>query len=1369
MKKSFYSLFFLSLSIASLFEPSDIEKTTKTFSSNVSIKECGKNRLVALTNDILYHSTDTGKTWKETDIKKLLEAYNKKHEDKKISSLSLNSVVQNPYNPSQLVALTKDPILLHTKNGGDSWKVELLPTPLDMASTEKNGTGPFRFSEKGEVLMAGELLDARNRQFYVTDASLNKLRPLIAARNCYVVQENITCVTNSDTLVLSGDQFTTYSTILEDTASLEYYGGLYISSKAGKLHLSKDGVVWTSTSLPFEEFELYRSGYPNTILLMNKGTLYRASLNLNRMEVSLVSIIENVKDILTEDTTNTPFGFLLVNTDKGTFKSTDNGDTWHETLDLLEQHISLQQAASIARPAVMSAMSNKATFVSFSGGYEWAKVLDSNEFQLSADLLGRILVAGSKSRVQYSTDLGNSWKQLDFGLEEPANSVISFGSGKFGFTGPKSYTLLDLSKIVNGIPKCPEHSIQTVYLDRVTCFNGFRQKLSLLEPLEACAPPPSLELEIEPCECTQNDYECAKGFDRDKATGKCIPQEGQPDSSVCDGKTPLYYTPLGYAIKDGNKCFLDSHFGLRLDEDVAVPCPGFEDDISKFKDPNPKAKLEKARKGKKGSELTSVASATASNFLGHILQLEYLNKLQNPASYAQDEVAVALTLQKEVHLSYNFGKDWQQLAADELFLGFSVKSDQGVVCAFTESDHVVYSRDNGVSWHYFLMPAHDASPRVLFHKDQPTWAIFSADSKDGATLYILTDSGRLWTVLHQNVLGGCFFASNEILSANASLVLCARDTGVYALNDFFMSQREVLAGPIHAFWSDLGALVAVAGNSSTVVASLDGQSFLRKRLPSRVSLTGQRVVMELGHGGSREIFAQEERLPFGRVYKSNRDGDRYIQIASDVAVDRAVGFEALHKFPGVVIVNRVMNAGALRHGDSHNRHGGRFGLNTSVLATFVSYDHGVSWTRFSPPKLDYFGKKYRCTGRSSQECSLHLHGQSEGFSLLVEGVPGLLIGVGSVGDRLLDIENCKTYLLQDAGLTWLEVSPEPSYWTVLDHGSVVVLASTKTTAHVTYSTDLGHLWQPYNFTDTPIKIQRLGSVPSHGLKHAMVVGTLGNETNSTVYNLDFDELLSRSCRFDPYLLLSDFETWTPKNPASQRRPCLFGKEVKYYRKKPDSVCKIGDSVPEDVRDGELVGYCLCEDHDFECDINYEFSHGKCVIYDELKKSTEDQYLGFCKEMPSVIEYELPSGFRKTLILECDSKLGLLLDTPVLRACPGKQREYDDLHIGLRGAKFLFLLVLVLGGAYVVGWFTVRYMIGHRGQIRLREGNLYMEPHVSLGRALRFQLVGLGKKAVGLVFGLVAMVAELVRESNDRMRSQNYERLNSFVVEDDYDY
>lgn len=96
------------------------------------------------------------------------------------------------------------------------------------------------------------------------------------------------------------------------------------------------------------------------------------------------------------------------------------------------------------------------------------------------------------------------------------------------------------------------------------------------------------------------------------------------------------------------------------------------------------------------------------------------------------------------------------------------------------------------------------------------------------------------------------------------------------------------------------------------------------------------------------------------------------------------------------------------------------------------------------------------------KCSLHLYSVSKLHNsgrVFSSTAPGFVMGVGSVGDRLLPYDECDTFLSTDAGRNWVKVANDAHKYEFGDSGSILVRVDDEDmTDHISYSWDFGQTW-----------------------------------------------------------------------------------------------------------------------------------------------------------------------------------------------------------------------------------------------------------------------------------------------------------------------
>lgn len=123
------------------------------------------------------------------------------------------------------------------------------------------------------------------------------------------------------------------------------------------------------------------------------------------------------------------------------------------------------------------------------------------------------------------------------------------------------------------------------------------------------------------------------------------------------------------------------------------------------------------------------------------------------------------------------------------------------------------------------------------------------------------------------------------------------------------------------------------------------------------------------------------------------------------------------------------------------------------------------------------------------------------------------MAVGNVGESLERYEDSDTFLSRDAGFTWEEVHKDAHLWEFGDSGSILVMANDEgPTDHVMYSTDEGSSWRDYKFSDEPIRVKAIVTVPEDTSRRFILMGYYPRAKNTAVaVHLDFSALTRQLC------------------------------------------------------------------------------------------------------------------------------------------------------------------------------------------------------------------------------------------------------------------
>jgi len=365
-----------------------------------------------------------------------------------------------------------------------------------------------------------------------------------------------------------------------------------------------------------------------------------------------------------------------------------------------------------------------------------------------------------------------------------------------------------------------------------------------------------------------------------------------------------------------------------------------------------------------------------------------------------------------------------------------------------------------------------------------------------------------------------------------------------------------------------------------VDSSIDGQTFADARFPSNFRVPHQSAYTVLDssthsiflHVTVNDVREQE----YGSIIKSNSNGTSYVLSLNAVNRNLAgyVDFEKMLGLEGVATVNVVANADKVKEGSAKK------------LKSMITHNDGADWDYIPAPEKDTEGKSFGCSGKSLEDCSLHLHGYTERRdprdTFSSASAVGLMMGIGNVGDQLGRYKEGDTFVSSDGGIKWHEAKKGQYMWEFGDQGSVIVIVEELTPTNVVYfSRDEGMTWTEYEFSPNKIQVKDITTVPSDTSRNFMLWGTdTSSRGKAVTVNLDFTGLTDKQCNLDetnPGSDESDYYLWEPKHP-NQDDNCLFGHVAQYHRKKIDRDCYNGKLVD---RLHNIAKNCECTRRDFE--------------------------------------------------------------------------------------------------------------------------------------------------------------------------------------------
>lgn len=313
---------------------------------------------------------------------------------------------------------------------------------------------------------------------------------------------------------------------------------------------------------------------------------------------------------------------------------------------------------------------------------------------------------------------------------------------------------------------------------------------------------------------------------------------------------------------------------------------------------------------------------------------------------------------------------------------------------------------------------------------------------------------------------------------------------------------------------------------------------------------------------------------------------------------------------------------------------------------------------------------------------------------------GLLVGIGNVGEFLTSKSEANTYITNDGGISWKEIRKGSYMWEYGDQGSVIVIVEEDNpTDTVFYTLDEGQSWLEYKFGEK-MHVTDITTIPSDTSRKFLLWGNPVNKgEKAATVQIDFTGLTDKQCKLpkDENDKDSDYIIWEPQHPnLDAEHACLFGHRVKYYRKKPESLCYVGPKGHEPIESEK----CLCDKHDFECDFNYERGNdGGCHPVPGLEKP---DHAKMCAADKKLVEWYEPTGYRRIPLTKCEG--GKELDKGEAKPCPGHEDEFNEKH-GASGWAIFFGIIFALGGAGAIGWYVWNRWTGKFGYVMLQQSPL----------------------------------------------------------------
>lgn len=433
--------------------------------------------------------------------------------------------------------------------------------------------------------------------------------------------------------------------------------------------------------------------------------------------------------------------------------------------------------------------------------------------------------------------------------------------------------------------------------------------------------------------------------------------------------------------------------------------------------------------------------------------------------------------------------------------------------------------------------------------------------------------------------------------ATSGTMRSVTDSRLFSSKDFFQSEKTFV---------DMGigkgarGVVGLGGIKGYIVAALKPDLFAGESVKtaqagtagdemllyvSTDSKTWHKGLFPHGHGLRENAYTIVESTPHsilvdvlsdpgansGTLFTSDSQGTNFVKSLEHTNRNAGgiVDFEKLESIDGIALANVVANPEEV-NGKSEEK----------KLKTKITFDDGAHWDFLRAPSKTAAGKDVKCDTSDLSSCSLHLQSVTQLRSygrIFSSTAPGIVMGVGSIGEYLKAYDECDTFISTDAGQTWSMVKDGAHKYEFGAIGSILVMIDDEdSTDKIHYSFDYGRTWDKFDI-GVHVRAKLLTTIPDSTSQQFLLLGTLsrknkheGSERHIIVH-VDFAKLQKRKCAD------ADLEKWYARNIGGHP-DCLMGHKQWFMRRKQDADCVVQDLFNEPVGKAEN---CPCSDEDFE--------------------------------------------------------------------------------------------------------------------------------------------------------------------------------------------
>ena len=351
-----------------------------------------------------------------------------------------------------------------------------------------------------------------------------------------------------------------------------------------------------------------------------------------------------------------------------------------------------------------------------------------------------------------------------------------------------------------------------------------------------------------------------------------------------------------------------------------------------------------------------------------------------------------------------------------------------------------------------------------------TWIFqtyYTKEAFSDDTAVLLTDTSRCQYAhsskdfkheAHPDLIFCVSFDSPEVISLVTSRLYSSTDffTNDIKVEEFGIGRRArgVVAFAIVSKF----AVVALRNVDSVdgamlLYVTVDAKTWAKAQFPHASSAqlreNAYTLLESTTHSLAVDVVLQD-KSPIGTLFISNSNGTFFVETLKDTNRNGMgyVDYERIYGVEGIGMANTVINAQEVETRGAQKK-----------LRTMITFNDGSSWTTLRPPTEDMNGQNIPC---DPALCSLHFHSVTTPHNfgrIFSSPAPGLVMGVGSIGESLWEYKSSDTFLSTDAGVTWKMISNNAHKYEFGDLGSILVIVDDEeVTDTVRYSLDLGKTW-----------------------------------------------------------------------------------------------------------------------------------------------------------------------------------------------------------------------------------------------------------------------------------------------------------------------